>query len=205
MFQDSLPIVGEGVVKGGYVLEYLREIYLDLNATPATISVKAKQGDAVHRKLAINLLKDGQPVVPSDVAKYQFRLRKNDGNAVILESDGTVEPIVANEGVVTVTLSEQCLVIEGRSLCDLALLDASGNALSTATFYLDIMPMPDIGSVIESSTEWQRLMEAIKIAEAYQKVLALRVQDGHFQYTTDSKTWVTFEDTITEAQIIALF
>lgn len=156
-------------------MEYLREIYLDLNATPATISVKAKQGDAVHRKLAINLLKDGQPVVPSDVAKYQFRLRKNDGNAVILESDGTVEPIVANEGVVTVTLSEQCLVIEGRSLCDLALLDASGNALSTATFYLDIMPMPDIGSVIESSTEWQRLMEAIKIAEAYQKVLALRV------------------------------
>ena len=192
-------------------MDYIREMYLDLNATPATLSVKAKQGDAVHRKLAIHLLEDGQPTTPSGVASYQFRIHKMDGNAVVLEGDGTAAPIVADNGVYTVTLSEQCLAVAGRSPCDFVLLDSSGNALSTACFYLDIMPMPDIASVIASSTEWQRLMDAIADAEAFATIIAFRVNGEDFQYTVDGSTWVTMCQTseiitpITEAQIRALF
>ena len=172
-------------------MDYLRDIYLDLNATPATLSVKAKQGDAEHRKLAIHLLEDGQPTTPSGVASYQFRIHKMDGNAVVLEGDGTAAPIVASDGVYTVTLSEQCLAVAGRSPCDFVLKDSSGNVLSTACFYLDIMPMPDIGSVIESSTEWKRLEEAIADAEKFSSIIAFRVNGEDFQYTTDGTTWVT--------------
>ena len=192
-------------------MDYLRDIYLDLNATPATLSVKAKQGDAVHRKLAIHLLQDGQPITPSGVASYQFRIHKMDGNAVVLEGDGTAAPIEVADGVHTVTLSEQCLAVAGRSPCDFVLKDSSGNALSTACFYLDIQPMPDIGSVIESSTEWKRLEDAIAQAESFASIIAFRVNGEDFQYTTDGSTWVTIcqisdaMPSITDAQIDALF
>lgn len=192
-------------------MDYLKSIFLDVNASPSCNPVKAKQGDAVHRKLAITLLQDGQEFTPTGVSSYQFRVHKMDGNAVILEGDGTAEPIVADNGVYTVTLSAQCLAVPGRSPCDFVLLDSSGNALSTANFYLDIMPMPDIASVIESSTEWQRLMDAIEQAEQYGSVAAFRTNDGNFQYTLDGETWITicpvsdFAGTITNAQIDALF
>lgn len=192
-------------------MDYLKSIFLDVNASPCCNPVKAKQGDAVHRKLAIQLLQDGQPFTPTGVASYQFRVHKMDGNAVILEGDGSAAPIEVDDGVYTVTLSLQCLAVAGRSPCDFVLLDSSGNALSTATFYLDIMPMPDIGSVIESSTEWKRLMDAIADAETFASILAFRVYNGDFQYTIDGTTWVTicpaseFVDPITNSEIDALF
>lgn len=192
-------------------MEYLRSIYLDVNAVPTPLAVKAKQGDKVCRKLAITLLQDGQPFTPTGVASYQFRVYKMDGNAVVLEGNGTAPPIQLSDGVYTVTLSEQCLAVVGRSPCDFVLIDSSGNVLSTANFYLDIMPMPDIASVIESSTEWQRLMDAIEQAEEFASIIAFRVNNGNFQYTTDGETWVTIcamadvMPSITDAQIDALF
>lgn len=192
-------------------MEYLRSIYLDVNAVPTPLAVKAKQGDKVCRKLAITLLQDGQPYTPTGVSAYQFRVHKMDGNAVVLDGDGTAEPIVFDDGVYTVTLSEQCLAVAGRSPCDFVLIDSAGNVLSTANFYLDIMPMPDIASIIESSTEWQRLMDAIEQAEHYGDVCAFRVDNGNFQYTLDGTTWVTicpvsdFAGTITNSEIDALF
>ena len=192
-------------------MDYIKSINLDLNAVPVPLFVKAKQGDAVHRKIAITLLMDGQPATISGVASYQFRVHKMDGNAVILDGDGSAAPIELSNSVYTVTLSEQCLAVAGRTPCDFVLLDSSGNALSTANFYLDIMPMPDIASVIESSTEWQRLMDAIEQAEHYGDVAAFRVDSGNFQYTLDGETWVTicpvsdFAGTITDSEIDALF
>lgn len=192
-------------------MEYLRSIYLDLNASPSALSVKAKQGDAVYRLLEISTTKDGQPYTPDGVASYQFRCFKPDGNAVILEGTGAAAPIVAGSGVYTVTLSEQCLAVAGRCRCDLAFLDSSGNTLSTATFCLEVMPMPDIGSLVESSTEWERLMAAIQAAEDFSSVLSFRVQNGNFQYTADGTNWQTicptsdFVDTITDSEIDALF
>lgn len=192
-------------------MEYLRSIYLDLNASPSALSVKAKQGDAVYRLLEINTMKDGQPYTPDGVASYQFRCLKPDGNAVVLEGTGSAAPIVAGSGVYTITLSEQCLAVAGPCWCDLAFLDSSGNTLSTATFCLAVMPMPDIGSLIPSSTEWQRLMDAIEEAEGVVAGLGFRVSNNYFQYTTDGENWTNicpvsdFTETITTAQIDALF
>lgn len=192
-------------------MEYLKQISLDVGAAYNRLWVPAKQGDKVLRKLAITLLADGQAYTPDDVTAYQFRCAKPDDTAVVLESDGTAAPIVANNGVYTVTLSEQCLAVCGRCHCDFVLLDSSGDVLSTANFILDVIPMPDIGNLVDSSTEWERLEAAIEQAEQYGDVAAFRVDSGNFQYTLDGTTWVTicpvsdFAGTITEAQIRALF
>ena len=170
---------------------YTKAVTLDVSAENNHQFIKAKQGDKLLRKLAISLLKDGTKFAPSGVAKYSFRAAKPDGNAVVLESAGSAAPIVADltNGIYTITLSEQCLCVAGRVICDLAMEDSSGNVLSSADFILDVVPMPDIGQIVESSTEWERLEEAIETAETFSEILAFRVQGDYIQYTTDNSTW----------------
>lgn len=170
---------------------YTKEFTLDVNSVNNHQFIKAKQGDKLLRKLAISLLKDGVRFIPSGVAKYSFRAAKPDGNAVVLESSGSAAPIEADttNGIYTVTLSEQCLCVAGRVICDLAMEDSSGNVLSSADFVLDVTPMPDIGQIVNSTTEWQRLEKAIEDAENFSEILAFRLNGDYIQYTTDNSTW----------------
>ena len=168
---------------------YTKAVTLDVSAENNHQFIKAKQGDKLLRKLAISLLKDGTPFVPTGVAKYSFRCAKPDGTAVVLEGSGSGAPVEASGGIYTVTLSEQCICVAGRVICDLAMEDSSGNVLSSADFILDVVPMPDIGQIVESSTEWERLEEAIETAETFSEILAFRVQGDYIQYTTDNSTW----------------
>lgn len=192
-------------------MDYTRSVYADVNASLNLCSVKAKQGDKTLRKLEVNILKDSVAYTPDSVSQYQFRCSKPDGNAVVLEGNGTAAPIVADGNIVTITLSEQCLVVAGRCMCDLAMYDSSGNILSTANFVLEVVPMPNIASIIESSTEWKRLQEAIEQAEGVVAGLDFRVSNDYFQYTTDGENWTNicpvsdFVGTITDSQIDALF
>lgn len=190
-------------------MDYTKSIVLDVNAVDNYRFIQAKQGDKVLRKLAISLQKDGQPFNPPDVAKSEFRCAKPDGNAVIINSTDEGDPITVSEGVYTVSLSEQVLVVAGRAICDFALYDSNNDILSTATFVLDIIPMPNIGSIIESSTEWARLMHAIETAEdIVGATIQFRVEDEELQYSSDTgETWHSIYqfEVITNAQIDALF
>ena len=191
--------------------DYTRAVTLDVSAENNHQFIKAKQGDKILRKLAISLLKDGVPFIPSGVAKYSFRCAKPDGTAVVLEGTGSGAPIEASGGVYTVTMSEQCICVAGRVICDLAMEDSSGNVLSSADFILDVVPMPDIGQIVNSSTEWERLNEAIEQAENFSQILAFRTSGDYIQYTTDNSTWTNLclisdiADPITTAQIDALW
>ena len=190
---------------------YLKPFSIDVSAENNHQFIKAKQGDKVLRLLEITLLKDGVAFAPSGVAKYSFRAAKPDGNAVVLESSGSAAPIVADNGVYTVTLSDQCLAVAGRVVCDLAMEDSSGNTLSSADFILDVVPMPGIGQIVSSSTEWERLEEAIETAENFSAILAFRTSGDYIQYTTDNSTWINLclisdiADPITTAEIDALW
>lgn len=193
-------------------MEHLKSFQLDVNAENNHRFIKAKQGDKVLRLLEISLLKDGVAYIPVGVTKYSFRCEKPDGTAVVLESDGSAAPITDDgEGIYTVTLSEQCLAAAGRAICDLAMEDSSGNVLSSADFVLDIIPMPNIGNLVESSTEWERLEQAIEDAEEFAQILAFRTSGDYIQYTTDNETWVNLclltdiVTPITTAQIDALW
>lgn len=184
-------------------MEYTRKITLDVNASDNGRMYAVKQGDKLLRKLEITLLSDGVPFVPTGVSNSQFRCSKPDGNAVIVDD-------VQNTGNVwTIPLSEQAICVSGHAVCDLALYDSAGNCLSSCTFVLDITPMPEIGSTIKSTTEWQRLMDAIAEAESIVgSNIAFRVEGENFEYSTDGgTTWkpLTQFISITNAQIDALF
>lgn len=169
---------------------YLRQFTLDVNAENNHQRIPAKQGDAVNRQLEITLLKDGVAFEPAGVASYAFRCEKPDGTAVVLEGTGSGAPIQAEgSGVYIITLADQCLAVAGRVICDFALVDGDGNILSSSDFILDVIPMPNIGNLVPSSTEWKRLMEAIETAENFSEILAFRENNGWIQYTTDNSTW----------------
>lgn len=183
---------------------YIRALTLDLNAQNNHQFVKAKQGDSDLRILAITLTEDGVPYDLTGISSASFRCSKPDGNAVIL----TVTP---SDDIFMVTLTDQCLAVAGRAVCDIALEDSNNEMISTATFILDVIPMPDLGSLIDSETEWERLNAAIEDAERFSQILAFRENGGYIQYTVDSSTWVNLcrmEDiisSISNAQIDALF
>lgn len=183
---------------------YISALTLDLNAQNNHQFVKAKQGDVDLRVLAITLTEDGVPYDLTGISNASFRCAKPDGNAVIID----VEP---SDDIFMVTLTDQCLAVAGRAVCDIVLEDSNDDMISTATFVLDVVPMPDVGSLIESETEWERLNAAIEDAERFAQILAFRESGGYIQYTIDSTTWVNLcrlEDVITSisnAQIDALF
>lgn len=169
---------------------YLKELTIDVSAENNHQYINAKQGDAVHRLLSIKLTKNGVAFAPTGVANYMFRAAKPDGTAVVLEGNGSAEPIKSEgDGVYTITLSEQCLAVAGRVICDFAVQDSSENTLSSANFILNVIAMPDIGNIVNSSTEWERLMAAIREAENFSEVLQFRVSGDYIQYTTDGTTW----------------
>lgn len=183
---------------------YISALTLDLNAQNNHQFVKAKQGDVDLRILAITLTQDGVPYDLTSISSASFRCAKPDGNAVILE-------ITPSDNIFMVMLTDQCLAVAGRAVCDIVLEDANDGLISTATFTLDVVAMPDVGSIIESDTEWERLMAAIQDAENFAQILAFRESGGYIQYTVDSTTWVNLcrlEDVVTSisnAQIDALF
>lgn len=183
---------------------YISALTLDLNAQNNHQFVKAKQGDVDLRVLAISLTQDGVPYDLTGVSSSVFRCSKPDGNVVILD-------VTPSDGIFMVTLTEQCLAVAGRAICDIAMEDSSDDVISTATFVLDVVPMPNVGSLAESESDWERLNAAIEDAERFSQIVAFRESDGYIQYTVDSTTWVNLcrlEDIITSisnAQIDALF
>lgn len=191
--------------------DYISKIELDVNAENNHKLIRAKQGDIVLRKVEITLLSDGVAFAPDGVAKVQFRVEKPDYTAVILESTDSTAPISGGSGVYVVTLSDQCLAAAGRAKCDLALLDSSGSVLSSANFFMDVVPMPNIGNIITSKTEYQALLDAIAAAENYADILAFRSNAGNIEYTTDNTNWTilcslsSVVEGITDEEIDALF
>lgn len=180
-------------------MEYIAKLTLDLNTRPKPIRIAAKQGDAIYRLIEISLTRDGTAYVPDGVTSYMFRCSKPDGNVVILESDGSQEPIVKENGKFTITLSGQCLTVAGKCICDFCMLDAEENILSTINFKLCVMEMPPVYT-LTSSTEWQRLLNAIAHAETIGEDIHFRVHNHMVQYSTDDgETW---EDMTPVSEII---
>ena len=167
---------------------YVKNITIDVNAEDNYTMVKAKQGDKINRKIAITLKKDGANFTPSGVSQIWFRMEKPDGNIAIVKSTDSGNPISVSGNTYTVTLTEQCLVVDGEAWCDLALLDASGNTLSSAAFVMKIIPMPN-GNSATSTSAWTDLQKAIDDAERFANIVAFRTSGDYIQYTVDGQTW----------------
>ena len=141
---------------------YLRQFTLDVNAENNHQRIPAKQGDAVNRQLEITLR-----AIPTGAS--QLPTRQNLApNVVQLVPIARASPVVG-------ALGRPLQVVFQRVVL--------------SDFILDVIPMPNIGNLVPSSTEWKRLMEAIETAENFSDILAFRENNGWIQYTTDNSTW----------------
>lgn len=145
---------------------YTTNITLDLNAENCKNFYFAKQGDNQTRAFKITLTADGLPYT-GDVGNILFRVEKPDRHAVIVSSTDSDSPITINsDGTITVVLTSSMLAAAGKAICDIELLDASGYSVSTMTFYLFVMPSPDVANTAVSTDDFKTLQDLIAKAQS---------------------------------------
>lgn len=140
-------------------MNYTRHIYLDVNATSAVTTVKAKEGDDSLRFINVTLLRDGIQVVPDNEAIAIFRLEKPDKHAVV--NNATIE----QNGTITIELTAQCTAQHGRCKADV-LVRVGDKTISTANFVLEVVKSPDVANQMNSSDEFGVLTDMLERAEA---------------------------------------
>ena len=133
-------------------------IVLDVASGAAPEVIHAKQGDASTRFVRVELTAGGVAYVPPDKATARFRCVKPDGKSCL-------NPATINEdGSVTVELTEQALIVPGRVLADVSLLDADGGILSSFNFEIIVEAAP-VGDLSESHDQlgvYEDRLEAIE-------------------------------------------
>ena len=139
-------------------MEYLQQVYLDINPNDLYTVVTAKQFDTNSRGIVARIMEDGREhTITGD--RFELRVKKPDGHVVI--SSATIN----NDQSVTAIFNEQCLLVNGRAYADLAEI-SNGEILSTAPFIIDIKPSPNPDRAqIESTDEYSILYDLINGAD----------------------------------------
>lgn len=139
-------------------MEYLQQVYLDINPNDLYTVVTAKQFDTNSRGIVARIMEDGREhTITGD--RFELRVKKPDGHVVI--SSATIN----NDQSVTAIFNEQCLLVNGRAYADLAEIK-NGEILSTAPFIIDIKPSPNPDKAqIESTDEYSILYDLINGAD----------------------------------------
>lgn len=140
-------------------MEYLQEVYLDINPNNSHLVVTAKQYDSNTRGIIAHIMRDGQPYTITGT-NIIFRVKKPDGHIVI--GDTTIN----QDGTVKVIFSAQCLAAYGRAYADLVEINNEDGILSTTSFIIDIKPSPNIDETsIESTDDYQIIYNFIANAQ----------------------------------------
>lgn len=139
-------------------MEYLQQVYLDINPNDLYTVVTAKQFDTNSRGIVARIMEDGREhTITGD--RFELRVKKPDGHIVI--SSATIN----NDQSVTAIFNEQCLLVNGRAYADLAEI-SNGKILSTAPFIIDIKPSPNPDKAqAESTDEYSVLYDLINEAD----------------------------------------
>lgn len=111
------------------------------------------------RFINVTLLRDGVQVIPDTECTAIFRLEKPDGHAVI--NNATIE----SNGTITIVLTAQCTAVAGRCRGDV-LLRLVDETISTAVFILEVVKSPDVANTINSSDEFNVLIDMLERAES---------------------------------------
>lgn len=143
-------------------MEFLQEVYLDINPSDLYTVVTAKQFDTNSRGIRAHIMENGQEHIITGT-RFALRVRKPDGHIIILNAT------INNDQTITAIFNEQCLLINGRAYADLAEIARINDkdvVLSTAPFIIDIKPSPNPDKAqIESTDEYTILNDLINDAE----------------------------------------
>lgn len=134
------------------------DITLDFGKKSNGVTVYAKQGDANSRFIKVIPLYNGQTWSIPEGTHAFFAARKPDGKHIYNEQ--TVE-----DNSILVELTDQTLVVSGRSLCSIVLTSDTGSILTTQNFNLDVEESPGAYAELESADEVQTLQKLIEYIE----------------------------------------
>lgn len=130
-------------------------ISLDLQKqTYGAVALWAKQGDADTRQIRVAMLENSMPYTIPDGVRAYFRCLKPDGTSCEREAE------ISDDNAVSIVLSEQMLAVPGALAADIYLVDPEGDILSTASFVIQVEPIP-FGTEVESISEFLELREII--------------------------------------------
>ncbi len=137
-----------------------QKITLDVYKEEYYKYVNAKQDDNISRLLIITLTANDERLkLDSDQEQAYFRAVKPDGYDII-------NPATINkDGDIEVALTDQVLACPGKVEADVAVSDGE-NVLASATFFIQVEPIPRSGKSIVSTNEFLVLVEATERAEA---------------------------------------
>lgn len=163
-------------------MQITKSITLDLLSDGAPVIVDTKQNDSGARFIAAALFAGGVPFTVPSGAEIAFRYQKPDGTAGFYDAtpDGG-QAITVNGNIVTVQLVEQVLTAAGQVLCEINLYDATGDKLTSFTFYLAVQASVLTDAEIVSSDYYNVLTQTL--AQALQAV-----QDAQAQATAAAQS-----------------
>lgn len=139
----------------------LKKINLDFARKTQPITVFAKQGDGEARTIIIQPMDNGVPFLATELAAWQFFCDKPDGHSV--KNDSVT---AAEDGTLTLVLTDQTLIAPGIAVCSVAGVNADGEQITSQNFLLDIEYTPGAYDT-ESGDE----TETLAIAGKYYTVL----------------------------------
>ena len=147
-------------------MEYTHEINLNLVPDGAIPVVRVKQGDASMRFIRATVYQGHDQVIPGGEQMVVFREEKPDGTVVLLDNTFEVEDlgrylvVVNSDGSITIELVWQTTTCAGLCKCDLIFIQED-RVVSTATFIIDVEPVPNVAASAVSSDEFRTLIEAL--------------------------------------------
>jgi hypothetical protein len=167
------------------------------------ITVNAKQLDNKSRIINITCTENLKKFfVDSSTTSAFVRYKKSDGFAVLKQAD------ILSDGTVNLELSQQMLAVEGRHIVDIMLINGSNlsietvenilnsenmdviSVLSTMSFYINTEGVSIDGTEIESSYEYDALIEGLgKMVAVDQRMSTLEqiINNNETQRQTDEQ------------------
>lgn len=161
-------------------LTTIKQISLDMYNNNF-VSINAKQYDTSSRFLEITCTENGKHIILNkNEIKAFVRYKKSDGKNVLNEAE------ILDDGKVKVELTQQMLAASGRCQAELMLVSSEGEIdvndeqdvtitegciLSTMYFYINVLPVSINEQEIESSYEYNALLNTISRIVVVEKEL----------------------------------
>ncbi len=138
-------------------MKILSNISLDFARNTMPITLFAKQFDNDTREIVITPLDRGQPYILEDGITARLQIKKPDDTQVI--NDAAIAG-----GKITAELTQQALAASGLATAEIGLYKGE-TLLTSQTFYIDIMPAAYDPEKVESTDEYNSLLQATAAAE----------------------------------------
>ncbi len=114
------------------MIEIIQHLSLDVAVKNRTQAIFAKQHDKNSRFLKITLTSEGDAIVIDTTSTVMINAMR--ANHTSKAFAGRVN----DDGTVTVPLTPWMLELDGRVICDITIIDADENKLTSGSFELDV-------------------------------------------------------------------